>query len=70
MQEIFDSTDIKVEIIEGQSIFERDYPCFAAVNRASTGKIQLHHKIYSFKYIEIFNRGKAPRPNHQALVHF
>ncbi len=37
VQAIFESTDIKLSVIEGQENFEKDYPCFAAVNRAANG---------------------------------
>lgn len=35
---IFESSGINLTVIEGQSLFEKDYPCFAAVNRAASGK--------------------------------
>ena len=35
VKSIFESTDIKVSVIEGQDNFEKNYPCFAAVNRAA-----------------------------------
>jgi leucyl aminopeptidase len=28
---------IKIEVLKDQNLFEKDYPCFAAVNRASVG---------------------------------
>jgi leucyl aminopeptidase len=38
VENIFQSTDIKMQVIEGQENFEKNYPCFAAVNRAANGK--------------------------------
>ena len=39
MRQIFDGSCIKVEVIQGQETFEKEYPCLAAVNRcASTQK--------------------------------
>ncbi len=32
----FDGTGVKIEVLQGQSNFEREYPCFAAVNRAAS----------------------------------
>lgn len=37
VQNIFESTDIKMSVIEGQDNFEKNYPCFAAVNRSANG---------------------------------
>ncbi len=37
VENIFESTDIKMQVIEGQENFEKNYPCFAAVNRAANG---------------------------------
>ena len=37
VRSIFESTDIKLSVIEGQENFEKHYPCFAAVNRAAEG---------------------------------
>lgn len=33
--EVFNSTEIRVNVIEGQETFEKEYPLFAAVNRAA-----------------------------------
>jgi leucyl aminopeptidase len=33
--DVLNSTNIKVNVIEGQETFEREYPLFAAVNRAA-----------------------------------
>lgn len=34
----FDSSnDVKVSVVKGQDVFEKEYPCFAAVNRAASG---------------------------------
>ena len=37
VRSIFDATDIKISVVEGQENFEKNYPCFAAVNRAAEG---------------------------------
>ena len=37
VSQVFKSTDIKVNVIEGQEVFEKEYPLFAAVNRAANG---------------------------------
>ena len=41
------SPEIKLSVIEGQTNFEKDYPLFAAVNRAASGKkgvsLKEHH---------------------------
>ncbi len=36
VRKAFDGTGVKVEVLQGQSNFEREYPCFAAVNRAAS----------------------------------
>ena len=33
----FHGSDVKIEVIKGQSMFEDMYPCLAAVNRAASG---------------------------------
>ena len=38
VSELFKSSDIQVNIIEGQETFLKEYPCFAAVNRAANCK--------------------------------
>ncbi len=35
VRDIFKGTNIKVEVVQGQDTFEKEYPCFAAVNRAA-----------------------------------
>ena len=35
VKEMFKGTSVKVDIMEGQSNFEKNYPCLAAVNRAA-----------------------------------
>jgi len=34
--ETFDKTDIKIEVMKGQTMFEKEYPCLAAVNRCAS----------------------------------
>merc|ERR1712241_237237 len=34
--ETFDKTDIKIEVMKGQTLFEQEYPCLAAVNRCAS----------------------------------
>ncbi len=36
VRETFKNTNVKIEVIQGQSNFEREYPCLAAVNRAAS----------------------------------
>ena len=35
VREMFKGTAVKVEVMEGQANFEKNYPCLAAVNRAA-----------------------------------
>ena len=44
VQSIFETTEIKMNVIEGQENFEKNYPSFAAVNRAANG-IEFNLKI-------------------------
>ncbi len=38
VQSAFEGSSIQLQVIEGQEVFEKEYPCFAAVNRAANGK--------------------------------
>ena len=35
VREMFKGTSVKVDVMEGQANFEKNYPCLAAVNRAA-----------------------------------
>lgn len=37
VQSAFANSSIQLNVIEGQEVFEKEYPCFAAVNRAANG---------------------------------
>ncbi len=37
VRDTFEDTDIKVNVVKGQTLLEKEYPCFAAVNRAASG---------------------------------
>ena len=45
VQNVLQSTDIKVSVVEGQENFEKGYPCFAAVNRAANGILNFYKEI-------------------------
>ena len=45
VQNVLQSTDIKVSVVEGQENFEKGYPCFAAVNRAANGILNFYTEI-------------------------
>ena len=36
VREAFNGTDVKIEVVQGQSTFEKEYPCLAAVNRCAS----------------------------------
>ncbi len=36
MKQSFANTDVNIEVVQGQSTFEKEYPCLAAVNRAAS----------------------------------
>ena len=36
VQHLFKGTGIVVEVVSGQQVLEKEYPCFAAVNRAAS----------------------------------
>ena len=36
VEQVFSGTDIKMEVVKGQALLEKEYPCFAAVNRAAS----------------------------------
>ena len=48
VQNVLQSTDIKVSVVEGQENFEKGYPCFAAVNRAANGINILHRNKHCY----------------------
>ncbi len=52
VQKTFNGSSIIVHVIEGQKNFEKDYPCFAAVNRAAACKKIL---LKSHIILDIFN---------------
>ena len=35
---MFEKSSVKVEVIQGQETFEKEYPCLAAVNRCAGGQ--------------------------------
>ena len=37
VREEFSGTSVSIEVIKGQTMFEQEYPCLAAVNRAAAG---------------------------------
>ena len=44
VQNAFANSSIQLNVIEGQEVFEKEYPCFAAVNRAANGESALAQK--------------------------
>jgi len=36
VRQLFKGTGIKIEVVSGQQVLEKEYPCFAAVNRAAS----------------------------------
>jgi len=36
IRQTFENTNVKIEVVKGQTIFEKEYPCLAAVNRCAT----------------------------------
>ena len=36
VREVFQGTNVKIEVVKGQSLLEKEYPCFATVNRCAT----------------------------------
>merc|ERR1712045_292185 len=36
IRKTFENTNVKIEVVKGQTIFEKEYPCLAAVNRCAT----------------------------------
>lgn len=50
VRSIFDATDIKISVVEGQENFEKNYPCFAAVNRAAEVTPRHRGKIIKLEY--------------------
>lgn len=38
-------SDIQIEVISDEKVFEKEYPLFAAVNRAASGKLKIQKKL-------------------------
>ena len=36
VEHCFKGTEVSVEVVKGQEVLEKEYPCFAAVNRAAS----------------------------------
>ena len=36
VEHCFKGTNVKVEVVKGQEVLEKEYPCFAAVNRCAS----------------------------------
>jgi len=50
VQELFKSTDVKVKIIKDKKEFEKDFPLFAAVNRAASCVDRHHGRLIFLEY--------------------
>merc|ERR1712018_1010450 len=51
VQEMFKGTSVKVDIMEGQSKFENNYPCLAAVNRAANSVPRHQGRVIWMEYM-------------------
>merc|ERR1719188_225093 len=51
VREMFKGTSVKVEVMEGQSNFEKNYPCLAAVNRAANSVPRHQGRVIWMEYM-------------------
>merc|ERR1719188_2774491 len=51
VKEMFKGTSVKVDIMEGQSNFEKNYPCLAAVNRAANSVPRHQGRVIWMEYM-------------------
>jgi leucyl aminopeptidase len=42
VNQVFQGTQVTVEVVKGQATFEAEYPCLAAVNRSAAALIGLY----------------------------
>lgn len=49
-QKAFESSSITCNVIEGQEVFEKEYPCFAAVNRAANVVKRHQGRVIKLEY--------------------
>ncbi|CAF1066699.1 unnamed protein product [Brachionus calyciflorus] len=50
VNEVLQSTDVKINVIEGQEIFQKEYPCLAAVNRAAASVPRHAGRVIKLEY--------------------
>lgn len=50
VRKVLDSTNIKINVVEGQDQFEKNYPCFAAVNRAANAVERHKGRVIRLEY--------------------
>ena len=55
VRNLFSGTNVKVEVVQGQATFEKEYPCLAAVNRSVVVWIyfafHISHLFMTFLYV-------------------
>merc|ERR1712038_1304686 len=51
VKEMFKGTAVKVDVMEGQSNFEKNYPCLAAVNRAANSGPRHQGRVIWMEYM-------------------
>ncbi|CAF0982637.1 unnamed protein product, partial [Brachionus calyciflorus] len=52
INDVLESSNVKINVIEGQETFQKDYPCFAAVNRATQAVPRHSGRIVKLEYNE------------------
>ena len=50
MEDLFKGTGVKVEIVQGQETLKKEYPCFAAVDRAADGVTRHQGRVIWMTY--------------------
>ena len=50
IQDVFEKTDVKVDVISDPTVLDQEYPLFAAVDRAARGKYWLVFKLVFYTW--------------------
>lgn len=64
----FNGSDVKVEVIKGQSVFEDMYPCLAAVNRCASVVPRHDGRVIWLTYEPEGRKSFSYKQNHENLV--
>ena len=70
MRQVFENTNVKIEVIKGQDNFEREYPCLAAVNRCASTQPRHDGRVIWLTYEPEVKRVTLSHKSDKALNDF